>query len=213
MADYKYPDDGRLHCRFSELVRCTPRGVEAVILERFGGRRRVETEAMAFGTTRHEIWQEEAQNTGLVADCFGVDWPVSHIEQEFATEIVPGVVVHSRPDIVVASKNLLPDYKTVVDGAQGWRKTVASYSQITKQRQLMFYAFQLGLHGILIRQGVFLCEVWNKDRDTILRYEMVQFPITLADMAAAVEWAKPRIAMLAAAIEIYQKDSKTSVSS
>lgn len=209
MADYNYPDDGKLHCRYSELIRCTAGGIETVIAERLEGRRRVETEAMAFGTERHAMWQEEAEKTGWVADCFNVEWPVSHVEHEFATEILPGVVVHSRPDIVVASKNLLPDYKTVVDGKQGWRYTIKQYAHATKQRQLKFYAFQLGLHGILIREGAFLCEIWNKDRDTIVGYEIVRFPITLADMAGAVAWAKPRIAMLAATLESYQKSKQT----
>lgn len=200
MADYKYADDGKIHTRYSELIRCTPGQIDRVLAER-RGRRRAETEDMAFGTVRHATWQEEAEKTGRLPLCFNRDWPVSHIEYEFATEVLPGVVIHSRPDIVCAEVQIIPDFKTVIDGVNGWQQNIKGYYHGSKQRQLKFYAYQVGLHGILIRKGAFLCEIWNQPRDTIIGYKIVEFPITLSDMAATLQWIKPRAAMLAAALE------------
>lgn len=214
MADYKYDqNDGKIHTRYSELLRCTPGGIDRVLDEREGTRSRFEGDNMADGTIRHEMWQKEALNTSKLPVCFGLDWHVSHVEHEFAIELLPGVIVHSRPDVVCAGKGAVVDYKTVLDGVNGWRQNLKAYGwrpdgkvfATSKQKQLIFYAYQLGLHGILIREGVFLCEVWNKGRNTILGYEMVRFPITLSDMAAALAWARPRIALLASALEQRQE--------
>lgn len=202
MADYVYnQNDGKIHTRYSELVRCTPKGIDRVIEERLGLRSRFEGDNMADGTIRHEMWQAEALRTSKLPECFGLDWPVSHIEHEFTSEMLPGIIVHSRPDVVCVTKHAILDYKTVLDGTRGWRETIKQYHHTSKQRQLQFYAFQLGLHGILIREGVFLCEIWNKDRDTILGHNIIRFPITLGDMAGALAWARPRIALLASALE------------
>lgn len=201
MADYNYANDGKIHTRYSELIRCTPGQIDRVVAERLDGRRRAETADMADGTVRHLMWQEEAEKTRRVPEIFGVDWPVSHVEQEFATEVLPGIVVHSRVDILCKTQQLIPDFKTVVDGKQGWKKIVDGYRQSAKQRQLKFYAFQAGMHGIHINKGAFLCEVWNRQRDTILRYEIVPFKISPLDIAEAVNWIKPRAALLATVLE------------
>lgn len=201
MADYKYDkNDGKIHTRYSELIRCTPGQIESVLAERKGARR-VETEGMAFGTERHAMWQEEAEKTKKVPAIFGLDWPVSHVEQEFTSEIMPGVILHSRLDLVCADLSILPDFKTVVDGKQGWKKIVESYRHNVKQRQLKFYAFQAGLHSIRITKGAFLCEIWDGERENILGHEIVEFPITFADIAESFAWMKPRAALLAAALE------------
>lgn len=207
MADYNIPNDGKLHTRWSELIRCTPGQIDTVIAERFEGRRRAETESMAFGTDRHEMWQEEAEKTGYIPACFGNDtrWPVSHVEKEFATEILPGIVVHSRIDTLCAGIETIVDYKTVLDGKRGWEANIAKYRGGSKQ--LTFYAFQVGLHGHRIRHGAYLCEIWSADREEIIGYEAVKFPIQLTEIAEVVAWVKKRAAMLAAAVEAYQ--SKT----
>ncbi len=200
MSDYTYdPNDGKLHCRYSQLLHCTPGQIDRVLAE-VEGQQRVETDDMGFGTLRHEQWADEAQKTGKVAQCFDLDWPASHIEEEFATEILSGVVLHSRPDLV-CSNGILVDYKTVVDGKQGWQHIVDSYKSVAKQRQLMVYAFQLGLHKIRIKEGAFLCEIWNAERDTILGYEVVRFPISLFDIAGVLPWVRGRVALLASALE------------
>jgi hypothetical protein len=204
MADYAYdPNDGKLHLRYSTLVRCTPGQIDRVIAE-MDGVERFESESMAFGTIRHDIWQQASLETGKPYHGFKLDWPVSHVEHEFTTEILPGVIIHSRPDLVCADIGMLPDYKTVLDGKNGWQKTVDSYRHESKQRQLKFYAFQLGLHGIRITKGAFLCEVWNAERDTILDYKTVEFPITFRDIAPVLPWVKDRVALLAAVLEEYK---------
>lgn len=228
MADYQYKDDGKLHTRYSELIRCTPGQIDRVLQERFEGRTRAETESMIEGTIRHEMLQEYSEKHKTPYHAFGLDWPVSHVEHEFATEILPGVVLHSRPDLVCGDVGILPDYKTVLDGKHGWQKNLRSYGwrpkldpqgniigsktvESGKQHQLKLYAWQIGMHGILIKRGAFLCEIWNGDRDEILGYQVVEFDITLADMAAALQWVRPRVALLASAIEEYKKCNKTLV--
>lgn len=201
MADYLYDqNDGKIHTRYSELLRCSPSQIDAVLAERSGDHRRVETDSMTFGTIRHENFAEEAQETRQVAQRFGVDWPVLHIEHEFATEILPGVILHSRPD-VVCSNGILVDYKTIKSNdSVHWKNVVDQYRHVDKQRQLMVYAFQLGMHKIRIKEGAFLCEVWAPDRDTILGYEIVRFPITMFDIARVLPWMRQRVALLASVL-------------
>ncbi len=201
MADYTYQEDGKLHTRYSTLVRCTTGQIDRVVDEMRGDRRRAETEDMGFGTLRHEMLEEEARRTGRLPACFGVKAAADFIEHEFTTEIWKDVVIHSRPDAVSAAQATIYDYKTVVDGKVGWRKTVDGYRHKGKQYQLMFYAYQLGLHGIEIKRGAFLCEVWNQARDEILRYEIVEFEINMRDMVAVLGWVKPRVALLQAVLE------------
>lgn len=201
MADYLYSDDGRIHTRYSELIRCTPGQIDKVIWERKHPESRAQTQSMGFGIVRHEMFEEEGKLINRVPDYFGLDMPLSSIEEEFATEILPGIVVHSRPDGVSASTNTIIDYKTVLDGKQGWKSIVDSYKHTAKQRQLKFYAFQLGLHGILIKKGMFLCEIWDAERENILDYKVVEFPIKFTDIAPVLPWVKDRVALLQTVLE------------
>lgn len=204
MADYNYANDGKVHTRFSELIRCTPGQIDRVIAER-NGARRAETESMAFGTERHKMWEDEVKETGLVPSYFGVQWPVSHLEHEFAIELVPGLVIHSRPDLVCADIAIVPDFKTVLDGTNGYEKNLANYKHKSKQRQIFFYAFQAGLYGYYINRGAFLCEVWDKIRENILNYYVIEFNITPKDIAETLAWMKPRAALLMTALEQNKK--------
>jgi hypothetical protein len=198
MADYQYAVDTKLHTRFSHFARATPNQVDRLIAELRGETGRIETEDMSFGSIRHNQFEEESRRTGKVAACFGLDAEATYIEQEFTSEPWKDIVVHSRPDVVSVPGKLLVDYKTCVDGAQGYKKIVDSYRHISKQRQLTFYAYQLGLHGIKINAGLFALEIWNKDRDTILGYETVGFAIGLREIAEVLAWVKPRVALLSA---------------
>lgn len=201
MADYTFAADGKLHTRYSELVRCTPGQIDKVIWERTHPNSRAHTEHMDFGIVRHEMFEEQGRQQGGVPAEFGIDLPLSHFEEEFTTEILPGVVVHSRPDGVAAAKNMIIDYKTVVNGKMGWQNIINTYKHESKQRQLKFYAFQLGLHGITIRQGAFLCEIWDEARENILGYRVVVFPIKLRDIAPVLPWVKDRVALLSTVLE------------
>lgn len=196
MADYLYEADGKLHTRYSELIRCTPGQIDKVVWERIHPDSRPKTNSMDFGIIRHEMFEEEGKKLGKVPPCFGIDLGLSHIESEFATEILPGVIVHSRPDGVAANDETIIDYKTVLDGKLGWQNIVNGYKHDAKQRQLKFYAFQLGLHGIRIKRGMFLCEIWDETRENILDYKVVEFPIKLMDIAPVLPWVKDRVALL-----------------
>lgn len=209
MADYKVADDGKLHTRYSELLRCTPGQIDRVVWDRTNPQARVETADMSFGSVRHEMLEEEARETGRLPECFGIDEPADFIEHEFATEMLKDVIVHSRPDCVTVSAETVWDYKTVVDGKNGWRENLRGYGwrehgptvETGKHHQLQFYAFQLGLHGIRIKHGAFLCEIWNAERDTIIGYEVVKFDITYRQIAGVASWAKNRVAMLSSVLD------------
>lgn len=191
---------GKLCTRFSNLSRCTPGQVDQLLADMESGRH-VETEAMSFGTTRHEMFKEYGEKHGQLPPQFGKRWKPTHIEHEFSTEIWKDIVIHSRVDVACADDHAIVDYKTVIDGVQGYKKIVNSYGTVTKQRQLLFYAYQMGLHGIKIDKGSFFLEVWNEQRDEILYEIVVDFPISLSDMADALNWVKSRVALLAAAKE------------
>jgi len=72
-----------------------------------------ESNSTVFGSLRHEMFLEESRKTGLTPVAFGrFSLPVDIIEEEFETEIIPGVVLHSRPDAVSLSEFTVVDYKT-----------------------------------------------------------------------------------------------------
>lgn len=205
MAEYAHQEDGKIHTRYSTLIRCTPGQIDRVIWELQNPDARVETEAMGFGTVRHEMLEEEAQATGRIPACFGIIDSADYVEHEFTTEIWKDIVIHSRPDAVSTTSHTIYDYKTVTDGKRGWKRTVADYHHEVKQRQLKFYAFQLGLHGIMITRGAFLCEIWNEARDEILDYQVVEFPINLGEISKTLMWVKNRAALLAAVLDEAQQ--------
>jgi hypothetical protein len=202
MADYLYADDGKIHTRFSELMRCTAGQIDRVIAERTG-HARVETEGMMWGTDRHDMWKTEAERTGLTPYCFREAFepvPVSHIEEEFATEMLPGVIVHSRPDAVCEGPALIADYKTLVaDSLQ--EGIIRAHTTYGRSRQLPFYGFQVGMHSIRIRRVAYLVEIWDRNYQNILGYTVVEKELPMSAMAVHLPWIKERIAMLAHALE------------
>lgn len=210
MADYLIADDGKIHTRYSELTRCTPGQVDRVVLERLGKIKRFSNDKMAFGTDRHDMWESTGKATGHIPECFGLNWPISHAEQEFASEILPGIVLHSRPDAICAAVAALVDYKTIIADSvvEGVLLAVKRYS---KSKQLPLYAYQLGLHGIRIKVIAYLVEIWNRpefrdgvmirDSDTILGYKIIMKDFKLSDVAKALPWVKDRVSYLAAALE------------
>lgn len=114
MADYLIAEDGKIHTRYTELTRCTPGQIDRVIDERLGLAAKFKSDKLEFGTDRHDMWETEGKRTSMIPECFGLDWPISHAEQEFASEILPGIVLHSRPDAVCAQIYTLVDYKTLI---------------------------------------------------------------------------------------------------
>lgn len=200
MSDYLYAEDGKIHTRYTELVSCTPGQIERVLAERMKLRKRFTSDRMDFGTDRHAMWEEESKRTGRLPEVFGFDWPVSHAEVEFATELLPGVVVHSRPDAVCADVFTVVDYKTLCADSldEGIRQAAKMYA---KSRQLPFYGFQVGIAAVRIKQIAYLIEVWNRDQDTILGYHAIVKQLPMSDMAKMLPWVKDRVAMLVSAVE------------
>lgn len=198
MPGYNYREDGKLHTRYSELKRCTMRQVARVVAEREGQFTPTGSAKMGFGETRHEMWAEESKATGLTPECFGMTMQVDYIEQEFATEVMPNVVLHSRPDAVSLRGKAVIDYKTI----QGDPK------QFRNSQQLVLYAWQLAIHGITINKLIYMCEIWDSDRTTILDYKNVEIPVTLADVSAARKWVNNRVNILQSALDVSQSVTK-----
>lgn len=218
MADYLYDkDDGLIHTRYTELASCTPGSIAAVVARRLGQIPKVGTASMEWGTDRHDMFESESRETGLVPACFSEldgfgEMSVEFIEQEFSVELYPGVIIHLRPDAVSKTAETVLDYKTCtappgVDwSALGagewpaddkWKRVVSMYRN---SRQLKFYAFMLGLNGIRIRRGVYLIEVWNNEHNAIIGYAKIEQEYPLSELAKLLPWARDRIALLKAAV-------------
>lgn len=111
--DYVLKDDGKIHTRYTELLRCTPKQIQAVLTERQGKKRKFSNSTLRFGTLRHDMWRDESLETGKTPACFGdYSLSVEMVEEELWSEIIPGVILHSRPDSVSISGATVVDYKT-----------------------------------------------------------------------------------------------------
>jgi hypothetical protein len=162
---------------------------------------------MSFGSDRHEMWENESRKTGLLPKCFGLDWRVSHVETEFATEMLPGIVVHSRIDAVCEGITTICDYKTMIAESleDGITKASKKYQM---SRQLLFYAFQVGMHGVRVNQVAYLIEIWNEKQTEILGYHKIIKKLELREVGWVLEWVKDRASLLASAIDNYEELKK-----
>lgn len=202
MANYLYADDGNIHTRFTELASCTLTGIEKILARREGLIPKFDNESTRWGADRHDLWAEESQKTRTIPKCFNSPFAIliDHIEKEFATEILPGVIVHSRPDAVSVFGQVIIDYKTLVaDNLEdGQAKAVSTYQN---SRQLKFYAYQLGLHGIRIKRGIYFVEIWDKKYSKILGYQIIVINFDFKEIASILPWVKERIGLLVAAYD------------
>lgn len=193
---YSIKNDGKLHTRFTDLLRATPKQVENIIKEQLGQKKRFESKVLTFGETRHEMWEKEAKKTGMLPIVFRQAFPeykdlqITHSEKEFATELFENIIVHSRPDGVSVPDATVIDFKTMVKGAGGARRYKNS-------KQLPFYAFQLGWHNIRIKKYVYFVEIWNETYDEIIGYDKFEKDISLLDIALMKRWAHDRCEVLA----------------
>lgn len=201
---YNIENDGKLHTRFTDLIRCTPKQVERVIQENMGTRKRFKNDTLQFGEVRHDMWLEETEETGRIPQCFADAFPelnlkISHAEKEFATEIYDGIVLHSRPDAVAARDMVLFDYKTQKKGAGGAKIYKSS-------KQLPTYAWHLAMHNIRIKRIVYLVEIWEVDEAgemvDIVGYEKFDKVLGLADTHDAKVWVENRCEILAEGMRI-----------
>jgi hypothetical protein len=193
---YNIKADGKLHTRFTDLLRATPKQVENIIKEQLGQKERFKSDVLTFGEIRHNQWQKESEQTGMLPIVFRQAFPeykdlqITHAEEEFATELFKGIVIHSRPDGVAANDFIVVDYKTMVKGAGGARRYKNS-------RQLPFYSYQLGIHNIRIKKYVYFVEIWNDTYDEIIGYEKFEKEVGLLDIALMKRWAHDRCEVLA----------------
>lgn len=199
MTDYIYQNDGKIHTRYSDLLSCTPKSVEHLLDVRQKLVKRYTSDAMDWGSDRHAMWEAEAKETGKLPEIFGLDWKADHIEAEFTTELLPNMVVHSRPDVVCLEEKAVVDYKTMVADSLRHGKDKA-HSAYHGARQLKFYAFQLGMHGIEIRKAVYLVEIWNRDQTEILGYKHIVRELDLKTISSVLPWARERLLCLAEAV-------------
>lgn len=204
---YQTRNDGKLHTRYTELMACTEGGMERVLDERFGLKKKLELEAFEFGRARHEDLEHETAVTKKVPEYFEVgELPISHAEQGFAIEAFPGVVIHFTPDLLSQSEGVIGDYKMVREPEAGWDgKFPSLWSMYKDSIQLDFYAWLLTFKKISIKEKLYLGEYWNRDRTEILHHDFVRRPITVVDKGKARAWAIPRIERLMAGIEIYRE--------
>lgn len=200
MAEYIYDEDGKVHTRYSELVRCTAGQIDRVLAERFDGFDSFHNEATDFGTDRHEMWAKEAEETGFTAACFPLKFRAEHVEKEFKTEIFKNVIAHSRPDVISETSCAVIDYKTLcADSLE--HGIITAHNVYERSRQGLFYAFQLSIHNVKINKIIYLVEIWNRERDEILGYEVVQKDVKMSDIMKVIPWVKDRVSMLCAALD------------
>jgi len=198
---YNIKNDGKLHTRFTDLMRATPKQVENIIKEQLGEKERFKNDILTFGETRHNMWQKESEETGMLPIVFREAFPeykdlqITHAEKEFATELFKNIVIHSRPDGVNVPEAIVIDYKTMVKGAGGARRYASS-------KQLPFYSFQLGVHNIRIKKYVYFVEIWNADYTEIVGYEKYEKAVGLMDIAAIKKWAHDRCEVLSIGMKL-----------
>ena len=225
MKAYKIDrSDGKLHTRYSELTQCTDSGITSVLQLRAGLKKKFKTASTEFGSTRHEMFEQDVAETGMVPEVFthhevtqsevratgktpyeyqfliGL-LPVSHCEQSFATELFPGVVIHFTPDEIASEVRTIIDTKTMIPNEAG----KVQPNKYLKSVQLKLYALLLRPHGITIEKGMFLIEQWTRDYSAITDYHVVPQKIGLIEMGEAQAWAAKRVEILQAGIEWWNK--------
>lgn len=196
MPNYKYPKDGKLHTRYSELVRATPTQIERLVQERLGLVGRFENKAMEFGSYRHRQFDHQSRKTGFLPTVFketlGKNLKVTATEYYFETELPGGVVIHSTCDAYLDGDYIV-DYKVTTQDIQVWGS----------KQQLVFYAYLLGLHGIKIKRTIFLTEVWNKEKNEILCYQKAEHKLAKWKIDMVKDWIDDRVFVLREGTEMF----------
>lgn len=203
---YNVKNDGKLHTRYTDLNRATPRQVIDIIREQTGEKERFKSKTLDFGEARHAMWEKESKATGRMPQCFidafpeydyGVD--PKDVEAEFATEIYKNIVLHSRLDLLARKHATIVDFKTQKKGAGGARIYKNS-------KQLPTYAWHLALHNIRIKHVVYLVEIWEMDAegnpDHVVGYEKFVKDLGLADTHNIAAWVRGRCETLAEGMRI-----------
>lgn len=191
---YDYPNDGKLHCRYSELKKCTIGQIDKVIQERNGKLAPFENEITYFGEKRHEMFSKYIKENGHLPKQFGLDLECKpeQSERHIACEMAKNLVIHGTPDAFGGD--------WVIDF-----KTTTKPEAYINSKQCTFYAWLLGVYGLNIKKVYFLCEIWNPERDKILGYKVHEKEITEDDIAEVKEWALDRARLLYKSIKLYER--------
>lgn len=203
---YNIKDDGKLHTRYTDLHRATPRQVIDIIREQTGQKKRFESRTLDFGEIRHQMWEKEAKETGRIPRCFAEAFPEydfevdpADVEKQLATEIYKNIILHSTLDLLARKDFTIVDYKTQKKGAGGARIYKNS-------RQLPTYAWHASLHNIRIKQIIYLVEIWNVDAEgnpvDVDHYEKFVKVLGLADIHNSKGWVNGRCEVLAEGMRI-----------
>lgn len=195
--NYQYPNDNKLHTRFSELSKCTPGQIQRVIDERNGDLAPFENEITYFGEKRHEMFSKYIKENGHLPKQFGLELECKpdQSERHIACEVAPQLVIHGTPDAFGAD--------WVIDF-----KTTTKPEAYVNSKQCTFYAWLLGIYGLEIKKVYYLCEVWNLERDKILEYKVHEKEITPEDIEEVKEWALDRARFLYKSIKLLERNGK-----
>lgn len=205
MEGYDYDhNDGKIHTRYTDLVRCTEGQVLTVAEEMLCRRQRFNGSVTSFGRVRHEMFAEESLETGRTPECFrelDVELSLRCIEREFEMEVFPGVVVHSRTDGYAPDVEMVVDYKTCT--------RAEDINKYKNSRQHLMYALQLMNKGFPVKGALYLGEIWDAKREKPLGYCQMQKEITIQDLLKfRNEWLKDRCERLVVAINVLKGGKK-----
>ncbi len=203
MNGYIIPNDGKIHTHFSELMRCTPAQMHSVLNERAGITKPYGSPGMDFGTNRHDEWKDESLKTGLSPECFKepsarFQIKAEKVETEFASEVVPGVILHSRIDLY--GEKAVVDYKTTT---MSYTKAQTLYN---RSIQLKIYAYQLMIHDYPVDKLVYLIEHWDKEHTKVLSYSKLEKEYLPRYIKEAKSWIERRIKYLQRGLAIAKED-------
>ena len=198
-SSYEYPKDGKFHTRYSELVNCTPMGVQWVVKKRRAQVNDFENFHMLLGTTRHEECAAESRETGKPASCFFDNCPELNseynqvaIEQEIAAEIFPGIVLHSTADF-----RGFNGCWTMVD----YKFSSANPRSFLTTKQHLVYGLQMLARDELCEKFYYAVERWNPEKTEINGHSVVSAKINRNLIMGVKPWLWDRVCTLQEALE------------
>lgn len=205
MALYTYPNDGKIHTRYSELKSCTLGQIDQVITERLYPESKFQSTFTVQGDDRHRSFQEESLRTHFTPECFDNvlygALPLTTMEVSICNELWDNVCLWSTPDAYAynptTGKGYLVDYKTA-------NVNVERKLKKEDKRQMTIYALQLSRQGITIQRGCLLVESWESDdfgnRYAVAGYTAHWFDITPEMIEEAWQWLETRVTLLITAL-------------
>lgn len=199
---YRHDDDQKIHTRYSDLKTCgTIEGARKIVDKYLNNKPGFKTGVTTFGQINHEIFEEESRVTGKVPKVFQQDITVQHIEEEFAIELIPGLVLHLRPDAISREENMLIDYKTmdVKEGMSDREINKLIKKKYKSAEQLRIYTYALMVNGITIDKYAYFLELWDKDNLKPVGYRTYVRDVDLTKIPIMKMWLIKRAFNLAVA--------------